>query len=80
MGYNTIEPLSLWRFVIGKILKRNISAKPGLTGLRKANLVYSLSRLRRRRSQNEDDLKIEDYLKNEDDLKNEVGKILWDTL
>ena len=63
MGYDTIEPLNLWRFVIGKILKRNISAKPGLTGLRKANLVYSLSRLRRRRSQNEDDLKIEETSK-----------------
>ena len=38
--------------------------------LSKANLVYSLSRLRLQ-PQNEDDFKIEDDLKNEDDLKDE---------
>ena len=37
--------------------------------IEKSNLIYSLSRLRRR-PQNEDDLKNEDNLKNEDDLKN----------
>ena len=38
--------------------------------LQKANLVYSLSRLRSR-PQIEDDLKNEDNLKNDDNLKNE---------
>ena len=40
--------------------------------MKKANLIYSLSRLRRR-PQNEYELKYEDDLKNEDHLKNEDG-------
>ena len=44
--------------------------------LSKANLIYSLSRLRRQTQnednlKNEDDLRIEDDLRNEDNLRNE---------
>ena len=45
-----------------------VSLRQSVSQLVSANLIYSLSRLRRR-PQNEDDLKNEDYIKNKDDLK-----------